>query len=413
MDATSPHENLEPSAPPEPDAVSRPLLLVVVVVLLGAVLVWLVVASSLLSDDDAASPGAEASASATPRQTSSTRPSPSAAPTPTATAAPLAVGSWAVVVTDALNLRDGPSTEAKALGIAPAGRLVEVAGGATIVNGTPWYPVHVVAGSARSGWMAAEGDEIFLAPATGTVTQAWCGRVEAEATQTDDSGAGVRTVPRVQFGGLTLSSHLFEPGMQGALSVAWGAGSDVCMRLTITNGQLASVTVPSLEVEACGEGGNGADNEMTLHVGSEAVSPSGTRSDKLIWLHEALLGFSGSGSSSSDLPNLAQTLFLSAYGDGQACISVGAAGGKGSTSLSVEVTTVGCVRVYDRSGGALILQPVSLLNSNGPALSFDIVASSEVGPEFVPGSVLGASVRAAGGPAGVVLVEPVPVPDCG
>jgi len=316
-------------------------------------------------------------------------------------------------VTDALNLRDAPSTDANALGIAPAGRLVEIAGGATIVNGTPWYPVHVVAGSARTGWMAAEGDEIFLQPAAGAVTQAWCGRVEAAATESDESGAGVRTVPRVRFGGLTLSSHLFEPGMQGALSVAWGAGSDVCMRLTITDGELASVTIPTLEVEACGEGGYGADNEMTLHVGSEAVSPSGTRSDKLIWLHEALLGFAGSGSSSSDLPNLAQALFLSAYGDGQACIAVEAAGGKGSTSLSVEVTTVGCVSVFDRSGGALILQPVSLLNGNGPALSFDIVPSSEIGPEFVPGSVLGASVRAAGGPVGVVLVEAVPVTDCG
>jgi hypothetical protein len=318
-----------------------------------------------------------------------------------------------VVVTDALNLRDAPSTDAQVLGIAPAGRLVDVAGGATIVNGTPWYPVHVVAGSARTGWMAAEGDEIFLQPAAGTVTQAWCGRVEAEATESDDSGAGVRTVPRVRFGGLTLSSHLFEPGMQGALNVAWGAGSDVCMRLTITDGELASVAIPTLAVEACGEGGYGANNEMTLHVGSEAVSPSGTRSDKLIWLHEALLGFSSSGSSSSDLPNLAQALFLSAYGDRQACISVEAAGGKGSTSLSVEVTTVGCVRVYDRSGGALILQPVSPLNGNGPALSFDIVPSSEIAPEFVPGGVLGASVRAAGGPAGVVLVEAVTVPDCG
>jgi hypothetical protein len=317
-----------------------------------------------------------------------------------------------VVVTDALNVRDAPSTDAKVLGIAPAGRLVVVAGGATMVNDTPWYPVHVVAGSARAGWMAADGDETFLEPATGTITQGWCGPVERQATQSDDSGAGVRTVPRVRVGGLTLASHLFEPGMQGALSVAWGAGSDVCMRLTVTDAELASVAIPTLEVEACGEGGYGANNEMTLHVGSEAVSPSGTRSDKLLWLHEALLGFSSLGSTPSDLPNLAQALYLSAYGDGQACISVHAAGGKGSTTLSVEVTTVGCVRVYDRSGSMLTLQPVSLVNGNGPALSFDIVQSSEIGSEFVSGTALGASIRAAGGTAGVVVAEAVPVPDC-
>ena len=412
MDPRSPEDGLEPFAQPEPDRVSRPLLLVVAVVLLTAATVWLVVGSTLLRDGDPTSPGAGASASARPRETPSSRPSPSLVPTPAATPSQLAAGSWAVVATDSLNLRDAPSTDAKVLGTAPAGRLVKVAGGATIVNGTPWYPVHAVAGSARAGWMAGEGDEVFLEPAAGTVTQTWCGRVEAETAKYDASGIGVRTVPRVRFGGLTLPSNLFEPGMQGALSVAWGAGTDVCMRLTIIDGELASVTIPTLRVEACGEGGTGTNNEMTLHVGLEAVSPSGTRSDKLVWLHEALLGFSGSGFSSSDLPNLAQALFLSAYGDGQACVSVEAAGGKGSTSLSVEVTTVGCVRVYDRLSGALTLQPFSLLNGNGPALSFDIVPNSEIGPEFVPGTMLGASVRAAGGPAGVISVEAVPVPDC-
>jgi hypothetical protein len=356
------------------------------------------------------SPGPSADTSHEPAgETASASPTQSTVPSTEPLPRRLATDRWVVVATDALNLRDGPSLDAEVLGTAPHGQLVEVVDAATIVDDTPWYPVRVVAGFARAGWMAGEqGAELLLEPATGTIEQSWCGRMEAAVIEYE---GGLRTLPLVRFAGLQIPSDLFEAGMAGALSVAWGADKDICMHLTVTDAELVAATVPSLELEVCGMSGFSAANDMILFGRDLAVSPGGTGAERLIWLHEALLGFQLPPV--PDLPNVVQALLLSAYSQVQSCIAVQAAGGLGSTSLSVEVTVVDCVSVVARSSSQLILARFSLLNGVGLPLPFDIVPNSQVGPEFVPGTRLGARVSAAGGPAGAISVQAVSIPDCG
>ena len=359
------------------------------------------------------SPQPSATASDGP-PTAAPSPSPSAGPTVISSQGPptrLAADSWASVVTDVVNLRDGPSLDANVLGAARHGDLVHVSGSPTISDSIGWYPVAAVVGSGRTGWMAGEqGQEIFLEPVIGTTTQGWCGRMEAGTTAY--ASPGVHLTAFVQVGGLKIPSSLFDPAMQGALAVAWGADANICMNVTVTASAVTKVTVPSFAAEACGEGSWGAQGELALNIDDPVLKHVGVDLGRGFWLHDAMLGFETYGGSSIDLPNLGKVVMLSSDAKSEACMTIVGHGGLGSTELDMGLSTTGCVAVAGRSGIEIGLAHFSATYGAQSPWSFAIGPGSDVGPEFVAGAVLMAKVHAAGGPAGAITVQAVEDPGC-
>jgi hypothetical protein len=222
-----------------------------------AILLMSFFAFSMLTNDDppavaggdasptpAASPSAEPTIAATPEAT------PDASPEPTPTGPPieLAVGDWATVTVDELDVRAGAGEDQESRSSLIRGAVLIVAEGPQVADGLNWYRVTSLGGAA--GW-AASGweEEPYLETIASDPTLAECGQVRRPVFDTTTGAALANDVLRI--GAFAVPTSAFSDPSLAAIELYRGMGQEVCF--TARSGPDGQPDLSAdLGVQACG-----------------------------------------------------------------------------------------------------------------------------------------------------------------
>jgi hypothetical protein len=193
-----------------------------------------------------AAPSAEPTEAATAEPTASPIPTPE--PTPAGPPSELAVGGWATVTVEELNVRRDAGPDAASVYRLVDGAVVHVTDGPTVINGGYWYRVASLGGAI--GW-AASGWEVepYLETVSGDPTLSECGQVRravfdvvgGSATPHDPLRVGDFALPAAAFGNLSLA----------AMELVRGMGDEMCFTARIGADGLPEMST-ELAVSACG-----------------------------------------------------------------------------------------------------------------------------------------------------------------
>lgn len=167
-----------------------------------------------------------ASPSDTPSSAPSATPVATASPVPTFDGPPheVAVGGWATVVVDELNVRNAAGLDAPRVYGLVRGAIVHVADGPLEVEGRYWYSVASLGGA--TGWSTSGS---VASPSLRTVSRGGdflhCGPVTS-AVFVDD---GIRPVEVLRIGDVALPGGAFDGGALGSLELVRAVGADACV----------------------------------------------------------------------------------------------------------------------------------------------------------------------------------------
>ena len=226
----------------------------------GAIILLLsFIAVSILGSDNPP-PVAAGDASPTPRASRSAEPTPETTPQATATPKPtpeptpagppveLAVGDWATVTVDELEVRTAAGDDQASRYSLIRGAVVTVAEGPVAADSGTWYRVASLGGAAgwvSSGWIANPYLETIL----NDPVLIRCGEVAKPVFDMVDGAPVPREVLRV--GDFAVPSNKLDVATLATIEIARGVGAEVCV-----TAQVASDGLPFLRSEprasACG-----------------------------------------------------------------------------------------------------------------------------------------------------------------
>lgn len=171
-----------------------------------------------------ASPSAEPTTAATPEPTASPEPTPK--PTPAGPPVQLAIGDWATVTVDELQVHAGAGEDQASTYRLVDGAVMTVAEGPQVVNGGNWYRIASlggVTGWVTSGWVA----DPYLETILNDPVLIRCGEV---ANPVFDMVEGV-PVPRevVRVGDFAVPSGKLDETTLAAIELARGIRAEVCV----------------------------------------------------------------------------------------------------------------------------------------------------------------------------------------
>jgi hypothetical protein len=250
------------SAAPEPLAPSGPSRRLVIGLAAGGVLLLVIgglVVGAMLGPDDDAVIGAT-SPSATPLSTTGASVSPSSSAAPTATASPspvptpagppqeVAVGAWATVAVDELNVRSAAGADSTSNYLLVRGSVMHVAEGPTIVADLNWYRIASLGGATgwvTSGWVA----EPFVTTLVEDPTLIRCGDVGRPVF--DVVNGALTPHDPVSIGEFALPAAAFSNEALGAIELLRGVGGEACFSAQIGSDGVPVISA-QLNVGACG-----------------------------------------------------------------------------------------------------------------------------------------------------------------
>jgi len=243
------------------------------------------------------SPSANPTIAATPRPTASERPTPE--PTPAGPPVELAVGDWATVTVNELNVRAAAGEQQDSRYRLVRGAVMTVAEGPEVVNGGNWYRVASlggVAGWVSSGWIA----DPYLETILNDPVLIRCGEVANPVFDMVDGVPNPREVLRV--GDFAVPSNKLDEMTLAAIELARGIRSEVCV-----TAQVGSDGLPFLRSEpranACGHAvADGQAFWLRPAADQEADVSSQVKDPALV--HPILLGGPAENRQSSNLRSL-------------------------------------------------------------------------------------------------------------
>lgn len=202
-----------------------------------------------------ATPSASTEPSA-PVESASAVPTVTPAPTPAGPPAELAVGGWATVTTDQLDVRREPGQDAESLYLLVNGGIVHVDEGPTDVEGANWYRVTSLGGA--SGWASSgleTGPEIEMLTTDPQLNE--CGQVRGPVF--DTSGPLTANDP-LRIGSFALPVAAFDDRALAGMELIRGMGDEACFTARMLADGTAELST-ELNVAACGH----ADPHGTLY----------------------------------------------------------------------------------------------------------------------------------------------------
>jgi hypothetical protein len=192
------------------------------------------------------SPRAEATIAATPEPSATPEPTPE--PTPAGPPVELAVGDWATVTVDELQIRAGAGDTQDSTYTLIRGAVLTVAEGPQTVDGVNWYRVASLGGAAGwvpSGWIANPSLETIL----NDPVLIRCGEVANPVFDIVDGAPVPREVLRV--GDFAVPSNKLNTVTLATIELARGIRAEVCVTAQVgANGLPILSSEP--QVTACG-----------------------------------------------------------------------------------------------------------------------------------------------------------------
>lgn len=335
-------------------------------------------------------------ASATP--TNPGTPQPTIAPTAAPIVATLDRGSWAIVTSDAVNVRAAAGLAAPLVGQVGRGEVVAVLGDDPVeVDAHRWYRVRT---QETEGWAAAgTGASTFLDQPE-AASGRWCGMVDAKVMQLGPMGT-VEPVGAISVGGVALDTDLMTAAELGAAEVAWVGRTDVCADLTIAHGTVVAseLTVP---MATCGRPASAGYPGWILEAGDISVSPLGESGRRDVWLNEALLGFEG-GAQFPEMPPLGQLLSVTT-GFADVCLG----GTVSGTSNGLEATTEMCMFIGEIEATQFELMWADPRLEATGVFYITLPEGSSVSANVAPQTMQGIRLRAASGTGAPMHLEDAP-----
>ena len=347
--------------PPGPIAQPGPSRALVLGLTFGGVLLLLIggLVLGTVFRPDGASIGA-----ASPSGTGSISPSssgPAVSGEPTATAIPtpiptpagppqeVAVGAWASVMVEELNVRGAANPNAASNYLLVRGAVVHVAEGPSNVDGLNWYRIASLGGAtgwATSGWVA----EPFMTTLVDDPTLIRCGEVKRAVFDIVD-GVPVPHDP-LAVGDLSLPVAAFSDFSLGALELMRGVGSEACFTAQLSAGGTPRITA-QLGVSGCGRAVRDGAFFRLRPAAGQNVPPDMQVKDPIV-VHPALLTSTvPNDPMSANLRNVA--LLIAEREDTTGCIHVNVQDEADGVVESASVDTTQCFIIYEHATDGITL----------------------------------------------------------
>lgn len=291
----------------------------------------------------------------TAQATATAPPSPSPVPTPADPPLDIALGAWATVAVDELNVRSEAGTDAASNYRLVRGAVVFVAEGPANAAGMNWYRVASLGGAV--GWVAsgrvAEPFLTILPPETGqdvdgALTR--CGTIESAVF---DIVGGVPTPhDPITLGDLALPAAAFSEVSLGAMELLRGVGGQACFTAKVGPGGAPAVDA-RLTANACGHAVLDG-NLLRLHPAEGQTIPGGFEVTDPAYVHpEVLAGAFADDPLEANLRNVVD--LMGATPDSTGCIHFGVNERGSRVGHETSVDTRQCFIVSERASGGITL----------------------------------------------------------
>lgn len=277
---------------------------------------------------------------------------PTPQPTPAGPPQEVALGGWATVTVEELNVRTAPGLDETSVYRLVKGAVVHVPEGPTVVDGGNWYRVASLGGA--SGW-ASSGSiaEPYLQTLVNDPTLIRCGKVMRPVFEIV-SGAPQPRDPLL-IGSMALPVAAFSDLSLGALELIRGMDQEACFSAEVdANG---NPTIGSeLNVGACGH--SEADGGFfRLRPSAGGTTPLSNQVKDPVVLHPSIL--SGGPPDDRKSSNIRSIVSMMANEGVTGCIYASVVDGRAGVSASRSVDVAQCSIVHEYNADSLKLSPAS------------------------------------------------------
>lgn len=325
------------------------------------------------SDSASQTPTVSPPISPTPTADATTTAPPSLPPvlTPAGPPQDIAVGAWATVAVEELNVRSAAGTDASSNYLLVRGAVVHVAEGPAIVAGMNWFRVTSVGGAV--GWVASGSmAEPFLTTLVEDPILIRCGEVEREVF---DIVSGVPTPDDpVAIGDFSLPAAAFSDFSLGAMELLRGVGNEACFSAQLGSDGTPAMTT-QLSVSACGRAVRD-DGFFQLRPAAGQTVPSEMQVKDPVVVHPALLASTLPGDPMA--ANLRNVVDLMAAADTTGCIHVSVQEGEDGVHQSISIDASGCFVAREHADDGITLVAAAGGDSKRVLVSEGSVAPSHL-----------------------------------
>jgi hypothetical protein len=307
----------------------------------------------------AMSPSASASASPTaassidPTPTATAAPSPTPVPTPAGPPQEIAVGAWATVVVDELNVRDAAGTDATSRNVLVRGAVMHVAEGPALVAGLNWYRIASLGGAVgwvTSGWVA----EPFMTTLVEDPTLIRCGEVQRPVFDVVDGQA--KPHEPIEIGDMALPATAFSNLSLGAMELLRGVGGEACFSAQIGSDGLPAIRA-QLTVNACGHAVADGDLFRLRPAAGQGVPVEAQVKDPAVVHPDILVGGPPEDRQSSNLRSIVSMMAAGAEATG--CIHLNVTEDDSGLEAYRSVDTTQCSIVHEYNVDTIRLSPAA------------------------------------------------------
>lgn len=294
---------------------------------------------------------------ATPTLAASPTASPTITPTPIPTPVPtppgplqdLAVGTWATVAADELNVRSTADVNAASNYALVRGAVVHVAEGPAIAGGLNWYRIASLGGAvgwAATGWIA----EPFMTTLVEDTVLFRCGEIKRPVFDIVD-GAPVPHDP-LEIGDLALPAAAFSDFSLGTMELLRGVGQEACFSAEVDATGTPTISA-QLNVSACGRVVRDGGFFRLRPAAGQVVHPDSQVRDPVVVHPAVLTSATANDPMAANLRNVA--LLIAERTDTTGCIYLGVQDEPGSVIRSTSIDTTQCFLIYEQANDGITL----------------------------------------------------------
>jgi hypothetical protein len=277
---------------------------------------------------------------------------PTPQPTPAGPPQEVALGGWATVTVEELNVRKSPGLDETSVYRLVKGAVVHVPDGPTVIDGANWYRLASLGGA--SGW-ASSGSiaEPYLQTLVDDPTLIRCGKVMRPVFEIVNGAPQPRDP--LLIGSMALPAAAFSDVSLGAIELIRGMDQEACFSAEVDTGG-SPIVGSELNVRACGHAAaDGGFFRLRPSAGGTAQLANQVK-DPVVLLPSILAGGPSDDRKSSNIRTIVAMMATEGV---SGCIFAGVVDGRAGVSAYRSVEVVQGSLVHEYNADSLKLTPAS------------------------------------------------------